>query len=1334
MHATAHGQTWRADHTLTPCSTVRVTCVDATPSPPSETSCGSTLFGEGGYGYFTSPNFPNKYGNNLTCEWTILVNSSKFIVVDFLKFDVEPHPKCDYDFVLVSEGNFKYSRDLECHTIPEELGFCKGSIPYNQMFLPNLVGHTNYSEIVTSSAYTTAQGLLGNQDGCRHPEVIAFHCALLAPMCNGNRMVPMCYSWWREVMWACWFVSDFYDVNPLPWTDCYYPHQKEDCFNGWGENYRGSQNTTDDANIAKWNLDGNYCRNPYRSRKGPWCYVMDTYKPRKQSCDVPSCGSKASGTSSCGSTLTGDEGRFSTPNYPGSYDSNLWCTWTIIVNASESITVTFDSFDVEFQQNCDYDYVQLYEGSPENNRTLEGGGKFCGSSSTQITYPKYRIVSKLSTVMVVFHTDAWVTSSGFNASYAATEKECREIPGQLGFCKGIIAYEEMSLPNLLGHTDVSEIVTSDAFNTTLELLDNPAGCFHRELTAFHCAILAPKCVKDRMFPMCYSWWREVMWDCWLTSDIYDVNPLPWHGCYYPPQTEDCHNGWGENYRGLRNRTATGEVCLDWKESEQNWVTQEVIDKWNLDGNYCRNPARQYSEPWCYVTDRQNKPRARLCSVPACGRNEWSEYSVCEDSLTNGTLVFSAAKSGNRKCRWVISVEQHMKINLTFHHISINKERWRPDCPYDHIEVFDGEHPEGLHNFSAGDITCSIWAKTMAKRQSIFFGISIQKSTPGKFCGGVQPVTIISESYKMSILFTSEGFGELLIKYFNATFSDIPRDSSLLSKSSSPFAHGLVPVHLQSLIPSTRGEWRTTRLQLRNTTHLHVPRCRTKVYRSSFIPHASTLWNRLPQALKEASSLNDFKRKCKDYLFTPRHNQPYRRLEKPRDKSHWVSLLRKTRVTGRKLKNTPLSVKVVATVDLRRVLGIVGLVHEGDPSHRWVSACEAIPSVVEERRVCPRSFTKTAFPNFLRHNNASELEEAGNLEDASALKGSSCHDQIREFTCYNLLPECLSDELTRHPCRSWCAEVRAACTDEPLMEIIPPCKHFPDDNCEYGDVNDECYHGNGRNYRGKKNITVSDKVCVAWHLSAYQGERYKWLNLEENYCRNPDGALRPWCYTDKARNWEYCDLIPCSKTKVAFCDDRVRSRSVRVRPIRPRYWPGETVTYMCETGYTLSGASMAECNQDGVWDVAPPECIENKRTQLLIDKFNRSVYSADLPPTDTGVHITLAGAINAVISLHWNDPRLSWTPSSYDDLESMTLPHIKVWTPLMSLAGSADKDFAGLPEVDVTVNHDGEVIWAFGKRRPQNTIFYYNDVGSFGVTVECSAQIQEVPGSNPARCH
>ncbi|CAH1257307.1 Hypp1814 [Branchiostoma lanceolatum] len=90
--------------------------------------------------------------------------------------------------------------------------------------------------------------------------------------------------------------------------------------------------------------------------------------------------------------------------------------------------------------------------------------------------------------------------------------------------------------------------------------------------------------------------------------------------------------------------------------------------------------------------------------------------------------------------------------------------------------------------------------------------------------------------------------------------------------------GLVPPHLQPLTPVTRGE--RTHVQLRNSGHLHLPRCRTQIYKSSFIPHASRLWNQLPQVVKEAPSLSTFKNLCKAHLLTqPRHQA--RRRNGPR---------------------------------------------------------------------------------------------------------------------------------------------------------------------------------------------------------------------------------------------------------------------------------------------------------------------------------------------------------------------------------------------------------------------------------------------------------------------
>ena len=44
---------------------------------------------------------------------------------------------------------------------------------------------------------------------------------------------------------------------------------------------------------------------------------------------------------------------------------------------------------------------------------------------------------------------------------------------------------------------------------------------------------------------------------------------------------------------------------------------------------------------------------------------------------------------------------------------------------------------------------------------------------------------------------------------------------------------------------------------------------------------------------------------------------------------------------------------------------------------------------------------------------------------------------------------------------------------------------------------------------------------------FTAPRFLDKNLDDNYCRNPDGSERPWCYTtDPQMVREFCDLPRC----------------------------------------------------------------------------------------------------------------------------------------------------------------------------------------------------------------
>ncbi|XP_029019568.1 hepatocyte growth factor a isoform X2 [Betta splendens] len=98
--------------------------------------------------------------------------------------------------------------------------------------------------------------------------------------------------------------------------------------------------------------------------------------------------------------------------------------------------------------------------------------------------------------------------------------------------------------------------------------------------------------------------------------------------------------------------------------------------------------------------------------------------------------------------------------------------------------------------------------------------------------------------------------------------------------------------------------------------------------------------------------------------------------------------------------------------------------------------------------------------------------------------------------------------------------------------------------------DACVTCNGEDYRGKVDHTEGGRECQRWdsarpHKHRFQPKRYKDKDLKDNYCRNPDNRLRPWCFTmDPKTPWEYCNITLCESDSSGRSDVNATTSCVR----------------------------------------------------------------------------------------------------------------------------------------------------------------------------------------------
>uniref|UniRef100_T1J0B1 limulus clotting factor C n=1 Tax=Strigamia maritima TaxID=126957 RepID=T1J0B1_STRMM len=112
----------------------------------------------------------------------------------------------------------------------------------------------------------------------------------------------------------------------------------------------------------------------------------------------------------CNTTLSKREGIMTSPNYPDNYPDGTDC-WTLIKppNPDEQVLITFNVVKLEYGDDCDYDYLEIYDGASKGTKSF---GKFCDTPLQTV------LLSTSGAILVHFHSDHLLNNAGFSLTYS----------------------------------------------------------------------------------------------------------------------------------------------------------------------------------------------------------------------------------------------------------------------------------------------------------------------------------------------------------------------------------------------------------------------------------------------------------------------------------------------------------------------------------------------------------------------------------------------------------------------------------------------------------------------------------------------------------------------------------------------------------------------------------------------------------------------------------------------------------------------------------------------------------------------------------------------------
>ncbi|XP_078581991.1 CUB and sushi domain-containing protein 1-like [Branchiostoma floridae x Branchiostoma japonicum] len=591
----------------------------------AEQGCGGILMVPPG-GTVTSPNYPDDYGNDVTCEWTITVAEGSMVLLSIENFHLEDA----FDFLTI------YDRGSDTIT---ELRSLTGQVPPTQITSTStqmFVRFTSDHSITARGfrfSYTATDIAIADTEDCQVGDGSTYIGTV-----SVTRTGKTCQRWGSQTPHNHDYTHLWHIFNPAS------------------------------------GLEENYCRNPDGS-SGVWCYTMDP-STRLELCDVPICAQNSG--PGCRGTLTAPPGgTVTSPNYPNNYDNDVTCVWKIIVAEGMMVRLTFDSFHLDDGD----DYVEIYDGGSDSASDLLISLKGQMTSVEDIT-------STSNMMYVAFTSDGAVTAPGFQFSYIDTAFEWGGIlmapPGgtvtspnypndydndvtyewTITVAEGRMVLLTIDSFHLEDGFDFLTIYHKDGDRITpLKRLTGqvPLSNFTSVLNQMLVRFTSDLSITARGFQFSYT-----------ATDIAIAD------------TESCLVGDGATYIGTVNVTSTGKTCQRW-DSQSPHSHQHTAA--GLDENYCRNPDG-HSGVWCYTTDPS--ARWEDCDVPICDIAETSALACggTLTAPPGGTVTspnYPNFYPRDVTCVWKIIVAEGRIVRLVFDSFDLMDV---PEGR-DYLKIYDG---------------------------------------------------------------------------------------------------------------------------------------------------------------------------------------------------------------------------------------------------------------------------------------------------------------------------------------------------------------------------------------------------------------------------------------------------------------------------------------------------------------------------------------------------------------------------------------------------------------------------------------------------------------------